>query len=171
MAVQPPTGFDVYRDHVRRDWIDLNDHMNVAYYVLAFDYAIDSLWERFGLTRERIEAERQSTFAVESHVVYKRELTIDEAFIVTSQILAFDAKRVHQMQRMYQAEDGFLAATAEWLHVHVDLRERRVSPWPDDVLPRIREAAIAQPESTYPADAGRIIRIREPLFTLAEADA
>ncbi len=171
MTERKHIGFEVYRDCVRPEWIDLNDHMNVAYYVLAFDYAIDSLWERFGLTRQRIETERQSTFAVESHVVYKRELTHNEAFVVTTQILAFDAKRVHQLQRMYQADDGFLAATAEWLHLHVDLRKRRVAPWPDDILAAIGDAARAQPRCDKPVDAGRRIRIREPLYALAEPGA
>jgi acyl-CoA thioesterase FadM len=47
-------GTPVRRGSVLREWIDVNNHMNVAYYVLAFDLAVDSLWERFGITRDYI---------------------------------------------------------------------------------------------------------------------
>ena len=48
--------------------------MNVAYYVLAFDQGVDLLWTRFGLTDEYIEEHESSTFAVESHVTWQREI-------------------------------------------------------------------------------------------------
>ena len=44
---------------VLSDWIDINQHMNVAYYVLAFDLAIDDLWATFGISEiilRRLEA-------------------------------------------------------------------------------------------------------------------
>jgi acyl-CoA thioester hydrolase len=41
---------------VKPEWIDVNGHMNVAYYVLAFDLAVDALWEGFGITAEYIKS-------------------------------------------------------------------------------------------------------------------
>ena len=58
-------GIEVYAGTVVPDWIDVNEHMNVAYYVLAFDLAVDSLWERFGLGEEYTRTEGGTTFAVE----------------------------------------------------------------------------------------------------------
>jgi len=40
--------------------------MNVAYYVLAFDLAVDTLWERFGITQDYINVTNSSTFAVKA---------------------------------------------------------------------------------------------------------
>lgn len=159
-------GTEVHRGKVRSDWIDFNQHMNVAYYVLAFDLGIDALWSDFGINEEYVQAKRGSTFAVESHVLYKRELLLDDPYIVTSQILAFDEKRIHQFQRMYHATDGFLAATAEWMSLHVDIATRRVSPWPEDILESIRRVAGAQGEMAYPGDAGRSMQIKTPLFAV-----
>jgi len=48
---------------VKPEWIDANGHMNVAYYVLAFDLAVDALWEAFGITAEYIKRSYGSTFA------------------------------------------------------------------------------------------------------------
>ena len=160
-------GVEVGRGRVLPEWIDLNNHMNVAYYVLAFDYAVDELWDRFGITDDHIKEMNSSTFAVESHVIYRREMTLDEPYFVTAQILAFDEKRIHQFQRMYHAEEQYLAATAEWMNLHVDLTTRRVAPWPAEILADIRKVAEAQGEWEWPKDAGRQINIQTPLFSMA----
>ena len=55
------TGTAVYGGRVLPEWIDINAHMNVAYYVLAFDLAVDRLWERFGMTGEHVRANSSST--------------------------------------------------------------------------------------------------------------
>ena len=80
---------------VKPEWIDANDHMNVAYYVSAFDLGVDALWEDFGITSEYIETSYGSTFAVESHITYQQELVEGDPYFVTSQVLAYDDKRIH----------------------------------------------------------------------------
>lgn len=158
-------GMEVSRGTVLPEWIDINSHMNVAYYVLAFDRGIDALWERFGITDEHIQTQGSSTFAVESHLLYRRELQVNDPFIVTAQILAYDEKRIHQFQRMYHAEDGFIAATAEWMNLHVDMSTRRVAPWPAKILDAIRHIVAGQGDCPYPEDVGRAMRVAKPLFS------
>ena len=157
-------GMEVFRGRVLPEWIDVNDHMNVAYYVLAFDLGVDALWQRFGITDEFITRTQSSTFAVECHVTYQAELLRDDAFLVTTQILAYDQKRIHQLQRMYRDEDASLVATCEWMNLHVDLGVRKVAPWPTEVLERIGTVAQAQNASTIPAEAGRRMSVRNPMF-------
>lgn len=151
---------------VRPEWIDLNRHMNVAYYVMAFDLGIDALWDTFGITHDYVSSARGSTFAVESHVTYQRELSEGDRYVITTQILGYDEKRIHQFQRLYHAGEGFLAATCEWMNLHVDLRTRRVSEWPPDILQRIAAFANAQKTRAQPAEAGRVMRIPRPIYTV-----
>jgi acyl-CoA thioester hydrolase len=167
---QEMLGVEINRGKVLPEWIDINGHMNVAYYVLAFDIAVDALWLDFGLSNEHIQLNNSSTFAVESHVRYRRELLLGEPFVVTSQILAFDEKRIHQFQRMYHATQGYLAASAEWMNLHVDMNSRRVSPWPDRILEKIQRVAAAQGSWSYPDDAGRSMRIQNPIFSVPGPD-
>ncbi len=164
MTASDYTGTEVVRGNVLPEWIDVNDHMNVAYYVLAFDLAVDSLWERFGITENYINISQSSTFAVESHVTWQRELKLGEPYVITSQLLAYDSKRIHQFMRMYHAEEHFLAATAEWMNLHVDLSVRRVAPWPDPILERIAEFAGQQDAMAWPVEAGKRMSVKEPLF-------
>jgi acyl-CoA thioester hydrolase len=163
-------GVEVVRGTVLPEWIDANEHMNVAYYLLAFDQAVDSLWETFGITDDYVNVSNGSTFAVESHITWQRELAIDEPYIVTTQLLAYDNKRIHQFMRMYHAEKGFLAATAEWLNLHVDLDIRKVSPWPELILDQIADFAAKQIDWGWPTEAGKRMTVPHPIYTAKGED-
>lgn len=164
-------GSVVHSGNVLPEWIDYNGHMNVAYYVLIFDLGIDALWRDFGITEDHVKDTHSSTFAVESHVLYKRELKLDDPYVITSQVLAFDEKRIHQFQRMYHANDGYLAATAEWLSLHVDLRSRRVAPWPTHILEGISRVARAQPNLPRPEDQGSTMNVPNPIWQAQSDEA
>ena len=159
-------GVEVMRGQVLPEWIDLNDHMNVAYYLLAFDQAVDSLWAEFGLTDDYVRAHSSSTIAVESHVTWQREIVEGDPYVVTSQVLAYDDKRIHQFQRMYHADQGFLAATCEWMNLHFDTGIRRVAAWPDEIRARIGDFADNQGQQPWPAEAGQRMQVKQPIFSL-----
>lgn len=166
MSQEERIGTVVCEGVVKPEWIDFNLHMNVAYYVLAFDLGIDALWTNFGIDDDYIASTNGSTFAVECHVSYLNELHEGDPYVVTSQLLGYDEKRIHQFQRLYHAEQGFLAATAEWMNLHVNLETRRVSPWPARILQRIGNFAKRQAGDTRPDGAGHRMEIRKPLYTL-----
>ncbi len=158
------SGIAIASGKVLPEWIDINGHMNVAYYILAFDLAVDTLWTQLGITDEYIETTQCSTFAVDCHVTYQAELKEAEPFVVTSQILAYDEKRIHQFQRMYHAEKEYLAATAEWMNLHVDLSSRRVKPFPESILAALQAYTARQGVLPRPEEAGKQMKIREPIF-------
>ncbi|HEX7060572.1 MAG TPA: thioesterase family protein [Woeseiaceae bacterium] len=159
-------GFAIHEGSVRPEWIDINGHMNVAYYVLAFDKAVDELLARVGITDDYIREAGGTTFAVEAHVTYARELTEGQRYRIESRVLAYDEKRVHQFQRMLHADEGWVAATAEWMNLHVDLGTRRVSRWPDATLRALADLTAAQPRGEFPEEAGRRMGIRQPLYRI-----
>jgi acyl-CoA thioester hydrolase len=163
-------GIRVAEGTVPPEWIDYNDHMNVAYYVLAFDLAIDALWARLGITDDYIRETRGSTFAVETHVSYQRELKQGDRYLVTMELLAYDEKRIHQFQRMYHAGEGYLAATAEWMSLHVDLTRRKVTEWPAPVLDELAVIAAEQGAAEPPEELCGRMRVRTPIFTLYQED-
>ena len=165
------TGITVTDGTVVPEWIDINGHMNVAFYVLAFDKAVDDLWAELGITEDYIRSGAGTTFAVECHVTYQRELRQGDRFVVTSQILAYDEKRIHQFQRMYHAEERFLSATAEWMNLHVDLGTRRVAPWPEAVLQALALLTERQQAATAPQEAGKQMGIAKPIWSMQARDA
>ena len=54
-------------------WIDYNGHLNMAYYNVLFDRAVDEVFELLGCGAEYVK-KGFSTFTAEVHVRYLREL-------------------------------------------------------------------------------------------------
>ena len=67
-------------------------------------------------------------------------------------------------------EQNYLAATAEWMSLHVDLNERRVSPWPEHVMQRLAELAQQQGNGPVPEEAGSRMCVKEPVYALTEVN-
>ena len=149
----PPT---VHRGTVLREWIDYNGHFNLAYYMVAFDHGTDAFWDAFGLDDPYRARTGTSTYALESHVTYRRELREGDPFRITSVLLDFDAKRIHYFHRMYHDTENYLAATNELLFINVDVAHSRSTPFAADMqetLGRIREA---HRRLEVPAESGRM---------------
>lgn len=148
---------ELHRETVRPEWIDYNGHMNVAYYLLAFDHATDALLDDLGLGRDYVEREGCSVFVLEAHLTYQRELTAGDPMRFTTRVLAADAKRLHVFHAMYHDEEGFLAATNELVAIHVDLTERRSVPMPAPVQARLGQLVAAQSRLPQPPEVGRVM--------------
>ncbi len=150
---------------VQAGWIGPNGHMDIAWYLSAFDRSYDEPYRHVGLTQEALEKTGSSTFAAEMHIAYRRELLLGDPLRIETILVGFDAKRMHWVQRMFNARENFLAATAEWLILHVNLRERRVAPFPGSMqaaLQAIRDAHAALPR---PGETGRRIDLENRLAT------
>jgi acyl-CoA thioester hydrolase len=154
-----PAPFDRYRGEVLPEWIDANGHLNLAYYVVLFDYATDALFDAVGIGVRYKEATNHGTFAVETHNLYERELLVGERVRVATQILGTDDKRLHFAHEMFSLASGQRAATQELMYLHIDLDARRVVPWPADVRERVLAAAAAHSHLPRPDWAGRRIAI------------
>lgn len=157
MTIAAP--LDLHGETVRPEWIDYNGHMNVAFYVLVFDHATDAALAYVGLDEAHREATGGSVFAAESHVTYNREVAEGDPLRVTTQLLAFDAKRLHLFHEMYHAVEGYLAATSEWLILYVDLNQRRVAAMPEDIQARAAAVEQAHRPLGWPERAGRVIKV------------
>jgi acyl-CoA thioester hydrolase len=149
-----------HRAHVKRDWIDGNGHMNVGYYVVAFDHASDTFCEQLGVSWEYTRRELGMIFVLEAHVTYDRELLPEAPFRVTTQLLDHDPKRIHIFHEMIHAEEGFLAATNELMIMHVDFETRRAAPWPDETQARLAAMAETHGRLPKPEKASRVIGIK-----------
>ena len=98
-----PAPFDRYEGEVLPEWIDANDHMNLAYYTVLFDYATDLLFDVIGIGRQYKDSTNKGTFVVETHNSYERELLVGDRVRLSTQILAMDAKRLHLAHEMFKA--------------------------------------------------------------------
>lgn len=145
---------------VEHAWLDLNGHMNMAYYHLLFDQSLDKLFTDIGCGWDYTQAGEGSAFTAEVHVCYLQELLDGDPVRITYQLLDSDEKRIHVFGHMYHAEKGYLAATSEQMCIHVDMTTRRVAPFAASQQARIAAMMEAHGALPRPAEAGRVIAIR-----------
>ena len=153
--------FDGYRDRVRPEWIDHNRHMNMGYYLVVFDFATDAFFAWVGIGAEHRRTRGFTTFCLEAHVTYHRELRADDPLRFTTMLLGHDAKRLHYIHAMYHATDGWLAATNELMSLHVSQATRRAAPMAAETLARLGEIQVAHDRLPRPPQAGRRIGLSE----------
>jgi acyl-CoA thioester hydrolase len=106
----------------------------------------------------------------ECHVRYLREVKLGDPVEVTMLILAADEKRIHFFEELRHAGEGWLSATSENISLHIDMRVRKVAPFPSDIAERIRAVAEAHAKLPRPDGAGRKIAIPVNLRTDAAAN-
>ena len=140
------------------EWIDFNGHLNMAYYNVLFDQGVDQAYGEIGLGPE-YQRTGCTTYVAEFHVCYLRELHKGDRVYTTFQLLDHDEKRFHSFQELWHV-DGWLAATAEGLTLHVDQSGPRVAPMPDHILTRLDAMRQNHAKLPKPAQAGRSIGIR-----------
>ncbi|MDP1626989.1 MAG: thioesterase family protein [Parvibaculum sp.] len=145
---------------VEKQWVDFNGHLNMAYYHVLFDESLDVAFTGLGIGWDYTKQGEGSCFTAEVHVCYLDELKEGDPVRVTYQLLDADAKRIHVFGHMYHAEKGYLAATSEQMCIHVDMKSRRASPFPDMQMGRIADLMKAHEGMPRPEQAGRVIGIK-----------
>src|ERR1700692_4890924 len=68
---------------VEPGWIDYNGHLNMAYYNVLFDRAVDEAFELLGCGADYVETSRHSCYTAEVHLRYLRELRAGDPVRVT----------------------------------------------------------------------------------------
>ena len=108
---------------VEPQWIDYNGHLNMAYYNVLFDRAVDEVYELLGVGADYLKDHKHSTFTAEVHVRYVRELHENDPVRVTFQLLDYDSKRFHYFEQLFHATEGWVSATSENMTLHVDMTD------------------------------------------------
>ena len=158
-SAPPPVQFVSSVMRPERDWFDHNGHLNMAYYHVLFDRAVDEAYALLGLGPDYSAKRGGTTFAAEVHVRYLREVTGLDPVLITLHVVDLDEKRLHSFQEMRHAEHGWLAATSENLTLHVDAATRRVAPFPPDIAARLAATKAAHDALPRPDGLGRAVGI------------
>jgi acyl-CoA thioester hydrolase len=142
---------------IEPQWIDYNGHLNMAYYNVMFDRAIDQLWLELGIGPTYMKERHGSTFTAECHVRYLREIHLGDPVQISVFLLGADEKRLHTFEELRHATDGWLSATSENMTIHVDMAVRKTAPFPPDIQARIRAVANAHARLPRPEGVGRSV--------------
>jgi acyl-CoA thioester hydrolase len=131
--------FTTYTE-VSPDWIDYNGHMNMGYYLVAFDHiATDGFYDSMNIGAANKQALGKTTFTLGANIDFIREVVEGDELRLTSQLVDYDHKRLHYIHCMYHAKEGYLAATNECLGMYIDLDTRRSTSFNDMQMARFQQ--------------------------------
>jgi acyl-CoA thioester hydrolase len=139
-------------------WIDYNGHLNMAYYNVLFDRAVDEVFELLGCGAAYVK-KGFSTFTAEVHVRYLRELKAGDTVRVTFQLLDYDTKRMHYFEQLFHAEQGWVSATSENMSLHVDMSAKKTAPFPPEIIRRLLQMKASHGQLPRPEAAGRCVQM------------
>jgi acyl-CoA thioester hydrolase len=140
---------------IEPQWIDYNGHLNMAYYNVMFDRAIDELWAKLGIGPGYMKTRGGSTFTAECHVRYLREIHLGDPVQISILLVGADEKRLHTFEELRHAGEGWLSATSENMTIHIDMTARKTAPFPPDIRARIATLANAHAVLPRPEGIGR----------------
>jgi acyl-CoA thioesterase FadM len=132
------TPFATYSSRVPSEWLDYNGHMHDASYGIALSDANEEVFAALGLSADYRATTGASLYTVESHIRYLAECSLGQVLRATSILVAADARKVRLYTELLH-DDGRLAATGEYLYLHVDSALGATAPMPTDRRARVQE--------------------------------
>lgn len=155
-----PAPFVGMRTEVKPEWIDFNGHLNAGYYFVIFDDSVTDFMAFVGLDRAHRDKHNVTTFSVEGHITFEREMSLGAPIEIRSQLLGWDAKKFHYINVMHHRTEGWIAATNELLSMHISLDTRRSAPMAEEVQHRLASIYDVHRQMPVPPQVGRVIGLK-----------
>ena len=124
---------------VKKEWVDYNNHMNMAYYVLVFDQAWEVALERFKMGGTAAKKLARSTMVVETNTKYLNEIREGEKVEVNLIYFDHDKKRLHLKMEMISKETNKISASMEWISLYIDLSKRKVTEFEEEKVKLMKD--------------------------------
>ena len=119
---------------IKQEWVDYNDHMNMAYYVLIFDQALEVALGKFKMGESSAKDLNRSTMVVETNTKYLSEVKQGDEIDINMTYFDHDKKRLHIKMEMIEKSKKKISATIEWISLYIDLSQRKVTEFEEDKL-------------------------------------
>lgn len=146
-----------YRTAILPEWVDYNNHLRDAFYLLIFSYATDALMDRIGLDEPGRTRTGHTLYTLECHLNYLNEVKLGSEVEVRTHLLAYDRKRLHVHLGLYRPGDEQLLAASEQMLMNIDHAAGRSAPFDEAVLPQIQALHEMQKDLPRPIHIGRVI--------------
>ena len=126
----------VSRGEVKEDWIDYNGHMNMAYYVQCFEESSDFLLEHMDLGYRYAIEEQKGVFVIKCEINYRKEINLDENFIISLEELVCKGKKLIVGLKMLN-ENNETIADYKILNLNVDLETKKSSTFSTKIIAQL----------------------------------
>ena len=120
--------------NIIKKWVDYNNHLNMAYYVLIFDQALEVILEKFKMGAKSAKTEKRSTMVVETNTKYINEVQEGIEIDIFLTFFDHDKKRLHLKMEMVEKKTKKISASIEWLSLYVNLETRKVTEFESEKI-------------------------------------
>ena len=134
-----------------KEWVDYNNHLNMAYYILIFDQALEVMLEKFKMGADSAKNNYRSTMVVETNTKYIREVKEGDEVDIVLTFFDHDKKRLHLKLKIIEKETKKISATIEWLSLYVNLETRKVTKFENEKI-EIMDDFINQNKNNFDND-------------------
>ena len=134
-----------------KEWVDYNNHLNMAYYILIFDQALEVMLEKFKMGADSAKNNYRSTMVVETNTKYIREVKEGDEVDIVLTFFDHDKKRLHLKLEIIEKETKKISATIEWLSLYVNLQTRKVTEFENEKI-EIMDDFINQNKNNFDND-------------------
>jgi acyl-CoA thioester hydrolase len=135
------------------DWEDRNGHVNVQYYLTLYELGGWQIMQQVGIDEHYLEERRSSVFDLEHHISYLAEINVGDTVSVHNRMLSSNSKLFQGILFVVNDTHDKVAATIEYLSVHIDLEKRRSAPFPVDVANKLGELLDRHGAMDWPSPA------------------
>ena len=144
------------------EWIDYNGHMNVVFYTLAFDSSLDFFLEEIlGIGKTHAIKKKQGPFVLQAHYHYLNEMSLNEEFNVRLLVVDCDQKRMHLCLDIFSKKQKQVIAVAEKVLINVNLKLRKVEPYPVWAYERLIKIKKTHEKTSFPNVLGKKISLKK----------
>ena len=126
--------FHISDQTIKKEWIDYNNHMNMAYYVLVFDKVWEIILQKFKMGENSAKTSNMSTMVVETHTTYNNEVKLGDEVEINLTFFDHDKKRLHFKMEMIEKSSKELSATLEMLSLYINLKKRKVAEFEQEKI-------------------------------------
>lgn len=123
----------------KREWLDHNDHVNLGYFLVAFDLGTETLYNSLGVGMSAIETFGDTVFTLETHVTYLNELKNGQEFSIRTKLMGYDHNKLHYIHSMFKAGRPDPIAHNECLGLNVNAKTKRPLEWRVNVKRRLAD--------------------------------
>lgn len=141
---------------VEAEWIDYNGHMTEWQYYKVFADAGENFLRAMGFT-EDYRLKGYSFFSVEGHQRNLRECRVGTPIRVYTEMIGYDALRLHIYQYTVDTSRDIVLATGEHMMLHVDTHRRKATPIGDYMRGCLQSASEKWPPLVRPKGLSRKI--------------
>jgi len=131
-----------------KEWVDYNNHLNMAYYVLIFDQAWEIILNKFKMGAYSAKFERRSTMAVETNTKYINEVKENQEVDIMLTFFDHDNKRLHLSLEMIEKKSKKILSSMEWISLYINLETRKVTEFENEKI-KIMNTFIEQNKDNF----------------------